>query len=677
MSASDYALGFVLVVAVVAPLAVAATRIRSRYFPLWGGAHARLAEVTIALALLFGVLQLLGTIGLFRRGAIVAGCVIVAGLLTVLVRSGPQPSQEERRRLPTPARWEVVAAFAMVAVVVAQWSTRVLLAVDQGITSYDSLHYHLPHAAQFVQTGWITRLYLATPEFPDMFHPDNAELLHGTGMALLGRDLMSPLLNVGWLGLALLAGWCVGRPYGAAPVTLAATAAVMASPQMVTFQSASALTDIPSLALFLAAVAILLHRTGSRSELVLASAAAGMAMGTKLTVLVSVMALVVGLVVVAGKRQRWATLAAVGVPLVATGSYWYVRNLARGASPIPMLKLGVGPLALPHTDFERLDAAGHSVLDYLTDTAVWRDWYLPGLDHGLGPGWWLLGALTVAGLVALVVWGDGLHRVLAVAGAGAIGAWLVNPVSALGFEGEPRFFELNLRYAFAGVLVALVVAPTLPALRNRRAQLALLAVSGLLLVSCQLADDGPFAAWPGLHRRDAAAIAVVTVLGLIGVALAAPHVRRLSRPVIAIGVVAALNVALAAGFVYQRRYVSHRYTGNRDLAWLAGAGDTRIGFVGFDLGYLLYGPTVSNRVQYVGRRGPRGAWHDIDDCATWRSALAAGDYEYVAHWQVAVDPDHPREEWTRTDPSATQIFRSPNEVVYRLDAAPDPSTCPD
>ena len=40
-------------------------------------------------------------------------------------------------------------------------------------------------------------------------------------MLAFDRDLLSPLLNLGWLGGCLLAAWCIGRPYGAAPVSLA------------------------------------------------------------------------------------------------------------------------------------------------------------------------------------------------------------------------------------------------------------------------------------------------------------------------------------------------------------------------------------------------------------------------------------------------------------------------
>ena len=40
-------------------------------------------------------------------------------------------------------------------------------------------------------------------------------------MLAFGRDVLSPLLNIGWFVACLVACWCIGRPYRVAPWSLA------------------------------------------------------------------------------------------------------------------------------------------------------------------------------------------------------------------------------------------------------------------------------------------------------------------------------------------------------------------------------------------------------------------------------------------------------------------------
>ena len=59
--------------------AAAAVAVRRRWLGDWTGALARLAEVVIGLALLIGILELLGAVGLFELGPIVIACALVPG----------------------------------------------------------------------------------------------------------------------------------------------------------------------------------------------------------------------------------------------------------------------------------------------------------------------------------------------------------------------------------------------------------------------------------------------------------------------------------------------------------------------------------------------------------------------------------------------------------------------
>ena len=85
------------------------------------------------------------------------------------------------------------------------------------MTGFDSTWYHGPFAAGFLQSGDTWDLHFIAPQFLAWFYPANSELFHAVGMLAFGRDILSPLLNLGWLAGCLLAGWCVGRPFGSRP----------------------------------------------------------------------------------------------------------------------------------------------------------------------------------------------------------------------------------------------------------------------------------------------------------------------------------------------------------------------------------------------------------------------------------------------------------------------------
>ena len=109
----------------------------------------------------------------------------------------------------------------------------------------DSLWYHMPLASRFVETGSTGRdLYFFDPIFFASFYPANSEVLHAIPILAFARDFLSPLLNLGFLGLGLLAGWAIGRPYGVAPQALLGAAVVLGAETMTDFQAGEALNDV-------------------------------------------------------------------------------------------------------------------------------------------------------------------------------------------------------------------------------------------------------------------------------------------------------------------------------------------------------------------------------------------------------------------------------------------------
>lgn len=685
MTFVEYLVGCVLLLAATVPIVWGAVRVRRRVLADWSGAPARLGEAIIALAAVLGVAQVLGSVGGFRRASL-AGGFAVAGFALAAVGRGktaaapramePDVAIEESDASPSILRRAgLIVALLAIAIIAGGWTTRTAASISEGITNQDSLTYHLPHAARFYQEGWITRLHYTDPDFPDTFHPSNAELLHGVGMVFFRRDVLSPILNLGWVALALLAAWCVGRPRRLGSFTLMGAALVLASPILSLPNAGSGSNDVAVLFFLLAAVALLLQPRIGPAATATAAVAAGLAVGTKLTAVVPVAALTIGVLVV-WRRFGWRRLAATWVgPLVAGGGFWYVRTLVRTGTPAPSLPLGAGPSPFTSPRFAIVDQYGFSVADYLTDGDVWKDWFLPGLRLDFGWAWWLTFALAVVGAaLALTESRAPLIRVLGfAAAAGAVG-YAVTPTTALGQEGRPLLFASNLVYLTPALVIALAVLPLLRSARRPLVGWGLLGIMAAALLSSQLTSD--LGAWGPSFRSLGAVVAVVTVA--IGAAVPALGIRvAASRVSLAMGVAASV-VALLAAYPAARIYLRDSYADAPQWNWARNLADERIAIAGFGPQYPFYGMRLSNHVQYVGHEGPHGEFTSVPDCPTWRSALRRGGYTYVVLKPERLTTDVARRElpWTRSDPAARPMLRAAGAEVFRFDpAVPDPG-CP-
>ena len=366
-----------------------------------------------------------------------------------------------------------------VSVVVAEWSTKTVAAYHHGIGSTDSLWYHMPFAARFVQEGSITGLHYVDSEPVTVWFPASSELFHSFGILLMGNDVLSPLLNTLWLGLAFLAAWCIGRPFGVAPVTLTGSAILFATPGLVGTQPGGAYDDIVGLAVFLSSIALMVNARGLAARptmvaSVMAAAAAGLAIGTKWTFIGPVAALTVGywFMTPRGKRARSMTLWL--VVLVLVGGFWYGRNLIAIGNPLPPLHLKFGPLSLPSP---RLTTPSSTVAQYVFSGSAWRHYFLPGLRISFGPAWWALLGLSGLGLILACVKGGRLFRILGLVGF-ASGLFFVFDPQYLAILGAPVFFVDNARYADAALVLGLVLLPINPLLTIPNRSLGLSGVPG-------------------------------------------------------------------------------------------------------------------------------------------------------------------------------------------------------
>ena len=675
-----YLLGAGEIVLLVGFAWLGATGVRKRLLPDFSGATANLATAVLAFALLLWVAELLGAFGFFEPLPYLLGVAVVGsglwlggggrwGYPSVLLGFSPDESVAVRERgrgekqdaaapeghphLPSPA---ALVALAIAAIAVVKFGLEVKPKLSTGMTGFDSTWYHGPFAAGFFQGGDTWGLHFIAPQFLAWFYPANSEVFHAIGMAAFDRDVLSPLLNLGWFIGCLVACWCIGRPYRVVPISLVLGAIALSLPAL-SDQAGEARNDIVGIFFLLAAVAVALNAWSARSgderlplgAVAVVGLAAGLAAGTKLNFLLPAAVLVAGLVVVAPRGERWRTFATGGLAAFAGGGYWYLRNLAHTGNPLPWFD-SIGPISLPAPDQALGGREAHSVLDYLTNGAVWSDWFLPGLHDGLTVLWPLLLLAALAGLILCLARGsDPLLRLAGLTGLAVVLAWLIAPTSASGPEGMPRGFESGLRYLAPALVLGLALLPlNLPA-RFRGAGAGRPSNGRILKASSQLARR--------LSGRGAprACLALLVLL------------------------------AVVLGYPVQRHYLQHRYSDptfttpglNAAFAWSRDISSARIATTSTRQ-YPLFGTDLSNHVDFIGVERPHGGFTAPTTCQAWRRLLNAGDYDYVVTSRDRIEPGKPTyppiARWTEA-PSTTVVLRKPPTVVFALGDSLDPSAC--
>ena len=231
-------LGLLVMLAALVPVWRGSRDLRRSYLPELEGPSALLAGIVVIIAMIVIISELLGTVGLFKLLPVLLG-LVGAGLVasTVARRRGGSRSNQYHSyadgQIATSSRLVASVAALTVAAVVADWMTRTLDSLRYGMSAPDTLWYHMPVAARFAQTGHTLPLQFVDGGSLTAFYPSTTELLHGLGILVMGNDTLSPIMNLGWLALALFAGWCIGRPFGLAPVTLMGVALVLATPEFV------------------------------------------------------------------------------------------------------------------------------------------------------------------------------------------------------------------------------------------------------------------------------------------------------------------------------------------------------------------------------------------------------------------------------------------------------------
>ena len=716
-SFASYIGGCFAVIGIVSALGLGGYWLRRWIVPEFSGALARLADATIGTGLLVLSLELLGSLSILRLGWIVVICIGL-GLLAALLGWSKAPREGREVAAPQVQKIALLIALAVASFTVAEWTFPSQLALDQGMFGGDTTWYHMPFAARFAQEHSIVHLHFTDPlRLAAWFYPQSSELIHGSAIVIFKSDWLSPLINLFWLSIALLAAWCIGRPYKVGPATLVAGAIVLDAGVMIETQPGEGRNDIMGLAFLLAFAAFLInaHQRRAPAEgaavqdtpelgaplldkgpLVIAGIAAGLAISVKFTFLIPVVAIGLGVIVFSGRGRRLTTAWVLGLSTFVVGSYWYVRSAIKtGGNPIPTT--GLGPLHLPQPDQMPLDPRPRfAVAHYLTEPTIYRKWFFPQLDNAFGPLWPLILIVAVAAAV-YIAWRsrNTILRVIALAALATALVYLVTPLTAAGQEGSPTGFFTNTRYLVPGLVLAMVLVPIARPLRapDRRAWQTLLFFTAVYAITVLTTPRW----YPGFIVGTVF-LTLALVWAPAGLGLARSR-RLMSRLAVTGAAAVVVLLAVVLGRAQEVQYYKHHYT--RTTLFLQDGGpqkafefahnqqNKRIGIAGsgeiFFGQYGFFGANLNNYVQYIGVPGPDGTYRLATTCRQFKRRINAGDYDYLIiskFTQDAADSPYwyPIYAWIKDDPALELVLLEPAitpqpDAVFKVNGKLNPAGC--
>ncbi len=672
MSWERFTLGVAILAIVLGTLGWAAVQVRRSLGLSWAsGASARLVECVIGLAIVTFTSLMLGGLHWFAGWPLFVSLVGVSVILGVAARHWlPSPpdepmvgADERDEKRQSSRRFESVAAVVALSVVGAQWVSHTAWALGHGMTEGDTLWYHGVFAARFVQTG---RLDI----FPDLgaaaqgYFPANSQMFHALTFFPFDRDLLSPVLNLGFGAIAVLAAYCIGRRRGLGAICVTAAAVVLGLPAIVGTHPGQATNDFACAALLLVAIAVLIEGGLEPVPISFAAIAAALSLGTKLTVAVPITVLTLALLVIAARRRRLTLAMAWLLPLVAFGAFWFVRNWARAGNPLPWYELNVGPLHFPAREHLADNA---SVADHLFEAHVWSEVFRPGLRLAFGRAWPLF--VAAPGLAGLLIIGRGRRPAERLAGAVTVAAGLGYLTMPFTMELGGIAFSYTARYASPALLTGLVLLPL--ALRLDRARFwwrLLASVTGVILITVNAsgANLDRFAPWRPSDRL--LSVLVVVVIGMV-VALA----RWGGRPMRVLLVVPVVVAIVFGGFVVQRHYLTHRYAQGAGLRldraneFLSRKDATSVAPFDTVQFYPFFGPSFANTVVVVSPPSfSTGSNLAAVRCREWERALRQQNPRFVLYAKDSVPKEAPARDWVARSPSVRVIERDATSTLFKV-----------
>ncbi len=524
---------------------------------------------------------------------------------------------------------------------------------DEALIHTDTLSFHLPNVALWLQEGSLWRVDDFIPDRAAGNYPQTGDLFMLAAILPWDSDFLvraAPYPFLAMLGLGVYAG---ARELAAPRPTAALLAAAVLAMPVVSYTAFLGLADPAMLGTFAAGGYFLLRhwRTRDGFDLVLAGVGLGLSFGTRwyaVTAVAAVLAvwLVVSLLARHPRGRVLRELAALAGLIALCGGFWLLRNLVVSGNPI--FPVEVAPLGIEIFDAPRdlvRELQGASLSEYLFDLEVWNDYlWTPFLNTmtWVAIGLWGLVVATVVLGVRLLRGPQrplaGRALALAATVALIVGAYVITPYSATGPEpGVPTGAWVNARYVVPALLAAAVAAAwTISRAGRLRAVLEVLLAIAVLDAVRRGAD---------LPDGTVGAPSVVIGIAIVCLALVARRWggallglgRR--RPIAAAAVVTlALVAVVVGGAALENRYAERRYAGLSEpyrLVEETAPSGRRIGIVGEGWGaYPLFGPRLGNDVGFVGEREDE-MLRGYTSREEFTAAVRDRDYELVLVQEIA------------------------------------------
>ena len=647
---------------------------------------ARRALVTLTLwTLLQSVVSLfLGGVGyLDSTGLLVAEAAVACGGLAVLAavrrrgRGQPAGAFAEWFRA---ASWgeRVVAGLLCAEGLVLLWGQ-----VTKPVTEYDSLAYHLPTIARWLQEARFVPFEQFARDLVASF-PFTWEAIASVLVVPLRSDLFVTLPSLlAWVMLGL-AVYALATRLGAAGDAAMATVFLLLNIPLLFDQTFAVRSDVALAAFFVAALELFWWFRSTRSPLVaaLGAACAAIVCGIKVSGLAYALVLAAAFGALAfaprttspetrPRKDGRAWLLAAGVLLlaVAVAGFWYMRNLAKFGNPLGCFEVRVAGTTLFAGDPVVSGEPGKTTLVHLFQVGNPSHWLILAktIAYFLGIPFMLTAALAVP---ALGRRGRGTW-LLAAVGVLTLALYLVTPRT--GDAGDHGFqittwIGQAYRYGFAFIAVLAVLA-ALGATRLRLTgeRFLLLGLAGAAAALARPAFEWlmrghgfKINSWAGLGTYVLAALlssgALSALAWMAAGILKKLHHRWKVRPpwvpslgrwryaIACAGVVAALVVVAGPGWSLRERERQAAYGGIPECLERVAAPEEAVGYLYTHRAYQLFGTDLSRRTRFLGAAVPAPRDSPASHAETfeeWVASLRAQGVRLVAvgpllpEWQGA------------------------------------------
>ncbi|MCX6389778.1 MAG: hypothetical protein NT122_03955 [Solirubrobacterales bacterium] len=652
----------------IASLTVAGRAVQLRFASDLTGPALVVARAIVVLSILTLICYLLGAVGAFSRWPLTVA-FLASGFVAQLSLKPVDQGRQQLSKLPLiPA---IVVGLTLL-LIFASWLMQVQYALANGLVGTDSFTYHMPFALRFFQTKSLLGFASNDVLFQTYLHPAAGSMFHAVGMVFFGRDLLSPLINIGWLALLIVAGAAIGQRRGVAAASGLAVAVPFVGVNILLGSAGGALVETPSTALFLAGVAMLIWARGSRALIVLCGLAIGLGLAVKFTVAIPAIGVAIGVLVVADRGQRPKALLLYLAATFMTSSLWFIRNLAETGSPLPNVRLPLLPQPQPTPEAPNMG----SLSQHLTDSHIMFERLPHALVNAFGTFALPMIAAALITAIILIIWPSGRDwRAAGIIAIIALIGYLFIPYTA---GGPPGGFlpalDQTPRYIAPGLSLGLALVPVLLArfVPGRESWLVLpvavlVAVPALALYVWDLQG-------PALALFVAAAALFVVWAFAAKVGRASSAVRISSYLLLGVAVI-------GLGRVYVNAQASGRQFG-RDWA-VEGPHPARIGVLGTAGQFVQYqwsDDQLENRIEFIGEHGPHGSFSEVKSCPRLRDLINANHYSYVVVaptrliWEKRLI-SNPQLDWVASDPNAKFVkllTRYFNKAKYTSDGKPQP-----